>query len=849
MLKANIINESLDNMIRNIINESKLTEDTINDEDELRSALTDAVSKLMEDRIINLKSYEIALQDAIEKVYPDYSWWEITSTNIFMDLFEKRDPWAVVDDIMNTLTIPDEDEEYQEYTPSLTSDDMNGGQWYESLKEDTREKILHISKNESLNEDSSDTYKYTGSVTFDNLKDPNHDSIDKNDLYSNLFDFNIKKDTSLDSKIRKAIKKVDYDIYMDDEDDHRYDDEDNDDSYDDYDDDNGSSGSISITIITNRILSEKEIDELENFYAEAGNESYFTGILDDLVLKKSIDKNTKKQLEHDCYMIVANGVKKFEETFIEPFKLYGYSNASISGGGVEKGEITGHYSFSYRYKNYNIYSGEHLIKISVDEIYSNPEKYINQIFNDLKDEWLREVKDVDSKSVDESLKESKKLDEKIPKDLSRSMRRDFKNQGYGYRSDSSRFNRDSSVGVNGVVDYENSTYQEVDADTIKQMKKNGEDLSNVYVVKNGEHIKLDSDGHPTWKSADARNIRSNQSLNKTLQDADKIYIADEKFVKDTQPEKFAQRHQDQEERNNNMNLGAYRSDDDDEKRYRKYMYRNDHKSKKAIERAKQDYEDGDISRKEMERIIANNQPEIDTWSGKHYQDIRNRKSDAINYSANKSASAKVSEYKELKRSIPEAERAISRAKDDIEKFNNGQSTSGWSDYGYNKRSADRYRKEIEDLERKLEFAKKQLQSYESKLTDDAKGSELKALEDKLAKANDDLEAKTSRLKALLRKNEALRRNNKAKELNEDKDLSKVEGSMTSVLEKNISKINSCSTVKEIVNTVKDILEKNGIDTKASQRLIKNIEKQKSLMGAFSTVYNSCLAGEGNATIK
>lgn len=576
MLKANIINESFDNMLRNIINESKLTEDTINDEDELRSALTDAVSKLMDDRIINLKSYEIALQDAIEKVYPDYSWWEITSTNIFMDLFEKRDPWAVVDDIMSTLTIPSEEEEDQEYAPSLTSDDMN---------------------------------------------------------------------------------------------------------------------------------------------------------------------------------------------------------------------------------------------------------------------------------VDESLKESKKLDEKIPKDLSKSMRRDFKNKKYGYRPDSSRFNRDSTVGRDKVVDYENSTYQEVDADTIKQMKKNGEDLSNVYVVKNGEHIKLNRDGSPTWQSADARGLRSNQSLKKTLQDADKIYISDEKFVRDTQPEKFAQRHQDQEERDNNMNLGAYRSDDDDEKRYRKYMYRNDHKSKKAIERAKQDYEDGDISRKEMERIIANNQPKIDTWSGKNYQEIRNRKSDAINYAANKSASAKVSEYKELKRSIPEAERAISRAKDDIEKFNTGQSTHSWSDYDYNKRSADMYRKEIEDLERKLEFAKKQLQSYESKLTSDAKDSELKALEDKLSQAKDDLEAKTARLKALLRKNEALRRISKSKELNEATDLSKVDGSMSNIIENNIDKINKCTSVSEVSNTIQNLFKENDIDTQASRRLIMNIGKQKSLIGALSVVYNSYLAGSGQGVIK
>ena len=47
MLKANIINESLDCMLKNIINESKLNEDTVSNEDELRDALTDAVTKLM----------------------------------------------------------------------------------------------------------------------------------------------------------------------------------------------------------------------------------------------------------------------------------------------------------------------------------------------------------------------------------------------------------------------------------------------------------------------------------------------------------------------------------------------------------------------------------------------------------------------------------------------------------------------------------------------------------------------------------------------------------------------------------------------------------------------------------
>lgn len=266
--------------------------------------------------------------------------------------------------------------------------------------------------NESLNEDSSNTYKYTGKVFFDNLKDPDHYAVDRNDLYSNLFDFDIKNDTSLDSKIRKAIEKVDYDIFIDDENDHKYEDDNNDNDNDNYDDYDGSSGSISIEIITNRSLTKKEIDKLEKFYVETGNESYFTGILDDLVFTEYSNKEAIKKLEHDCYMIVANGVKKFEETFIKPLNLYGYSNASITGS-IKDGKITGRYDFNYRYKNYNIYSGDYLIRIPVDEIYSNPEKYVDQIFNQLKDEWLKEIKEVDSKSADESLKEDSNLDDFI----------------------------------------------------------------------------------------------------------------------------------------------------------------------------------------------------------------------------------------------------------------------------------------------------------------------------------------------------------------------------------------------------------------------------------------------------
>lgn len=700
MLKANIINESFDNMLRNIINESKLTEDTINDEDELRSALTDAVSKLMEDRIINLKQYEIALQDAIEKVYPDYSWWEITSTNIFMDLFEKRDPWTVVDDIMNTLTLPGEEEEDQEYTPSLTSDDMNGGQWYESLKEETEDKVELATKTKDQ--------KILAKLA---------DDPDKN------------------------VREV-----------------------------------VAMRINDKKILNKLSGDESWLVRKEVARRG-IPEILSKLVNDKNPSVREAVAIKTKDPEILAKLAKDKDRSVISAIM----SNKSVT----------------------------------------------NKIIDTINDSTLS--------GKNESLKESKKLDEKIPKDLSRSMRNDFKNSRYVYRKDSSGFNRDSFVGADKVVDYENSNYRVLFPQEVLGMKKRGEDLSNIYVIdNNGDHIKLDSEGHPTWDSADKRGIRINQSLNKTLANANKIYIADEKFVRDTQPEKFAQRHQDPDERNANMELGAYRYDKFDEDRYRKGMYTNDHKSKKAIERAKQDFEDGDISRKEMERIIANNSPQINTYYGRNYQNIRDRQSDAINYSANKSASAKVSEYKELKQSIPEAERAISRAKDDIEKFNNGQSTSGWSDYGYNKRSADRYRKEIEDLERKLEFAKKQLQSYESKLTDDAKGSELKALEDKLAKANDDLEAKTSRLKALLRKNEALRRMSKSKKLDEaKKDLSKIDGTVSNAVQKNLDRFGSCESVADIVKLLKEIFKEEGIDNESSRTVINKVSQSRTPNSALT----------------
>lgn len=78
------------------------------------------------------------------------------------------------------------------------------------------------------------------------------------------------------------------------------------------------------------------------------------------------------------------------------------------------------------------------------------------------------------------------------------------------------------------------------------------------------------------------------------------------------------------------------------------------------------------------------------------------------------------------------------------------------------------------------------------------------------------------------------------------DLSNKEGSMTKVLIDNKSWSRE-TTVKGIADKVKSILDKEGINTPASKRLIGNILKNKNYVKALDTVYNSILAGANLST--
>lgn len=88
-------------------------------------------------------------------------------------------------------------------------------------------------------------------------------------------------------------------------------------------------------------------------------------------------------------------------------------------------------------------------------------------------------------------------------------------------------------------------------------------------------------------------------------------------------------------------------------------------------------------------------------------------------------------------------------------------------------------------------------------------------------------------------------------LNEAKvvDLSKVEGSMSNIIQSNMDKINNCKTKDELLNTVKKIFDENNLNTKASNRLLNNIIRSKDFITALQAVTNSYLSGTGNKVIK
>lgn len=68
--------------------------------DELREALESTYSRLLGRRENNIKVWESGYQDAIESVFPSECWWNVTGCDIFMHLFENRDPLLTLEQIV-----------------------------------------------------------------------------------------------------------------------------------------------------------------------------------------------------------------------------------------------------------------------------------------------------------------------------------------------------------------------------------------------------------------------------------------------------------------------------------------------------------------------------------------------------------------------------------------------------------------------------------------------------------------------------------------------------------------------------------------------------------------------------
>lgn len=69
----------------------------------LGNALSEKCNELMTSGVTNLKEYEVAFQDVIEQMYPGKCWWEVTDCQIFLHLFERKDPRDTIMEILAQL--------------------------------------------------------------------------------------------------------------------------------------------------------------------------------------------------------------------------------------------------------------------------------------------------------------------------------------------------------------------------------------------------------------------------------------------------------------------------------------------------------------------------------------------------------------------------------------------------------------------------------------------------------------------------------------------------------------------------------------------------------------------------
>lgn len=337
----------------------------------------------------------------------------------------------------------------------------------------------------------------------------------------------------------------------------------------------------------------------------------------------------------------------------------------------------------------------------------------------------------------------KTLDEAVPRDLMGKIKNTSR-----YKS-GRRYNTDS-------MDYDSADMQEITAADVMKMKKRGEDLSDIYVLSDdGDLIELNRDGHPIEYGSTGWH-RANQSLKKTLENAVKIYKGKIDYFSNTQPDKWEERASDFDRRMANIELGNKRPsrwDKNDIKGFRQRL----EGPTKEISAIRKEYEDGDISRKEMESRIAKLKDEYKNRDISYYADEYNRikqdKADARYYDSNKAARRNMDAYEEAKSDLKWAKNEL---KNNEERLAKAQAGEGYGN------------QRVADLKRKIATLKRDLQYYEQELAENPAQKELTKLQTGIDNATQKIKDNQAIIDKLLRrnKNESLKEENVNNKKNE-----------------------------------------------------------------------------------
>ena len=248
----------------------------------------------------------------------------------------------------------------------------------------------------------------------------------------------------------------------------------------------------------------------------------------------------------------------------------------------------------------------------------------------------------------------KKLDEAVPRDLMSKIQDTDKYRQYQLDKYSDNPNiRDNHE----PLDYQSANMEEITSKDVLQMKKDGNDLSNIYILDSNDNlIELDKDGYPL-KGGSTGRPRANQSLNKTLSDAKKIYIGKIDYVSKTQPDKWAERTSDTSRRGSNLELGSKHSNNN----WKSNFYNDLEKYGKEINRLKKAYEKGNISKKYMEKKISELKRDRDrggSWDEYMYSLTKDGRAFDRYYDSNIASRENTDAYEEAKVAINLSNRII-----------------------------------------------------------------------------------------------------------------------------------------------------------------------------------------------